>query len=429
MNWLLNNIKGFKIEDTIFFSILLCLITLPLPFIYNNIAFILLILSVIINYKSLEFKFNPSLIFPIILFCIGGISIFWSTNTDESVKALSKVLALVIVPIIFMLIPPISNQQVRKVCNIFGYSITIFMLFCLIKAFLKFLPEQQSNWFLYHNLVSLKVNAIYASVFVSFSFLVLISKKSKKWFDYIALITLFLSLVLLSSKNLIVITLFISILYLFNNYNKFSKKHLFIILSIGILVAITTGNYIFNRFYAELEDTRDNTIIEDDVINVSLHNALYQQNFDENYYFSGTAIRVYQYRLLKEFIQEDHIFWTGFGLNAAQDKIKEKQVERSLSKYFGELNFHNQYLQTFAELGFIGFCIIMCSVFINLYQAIRTKNFMHLSFALITISFFVTESALNRQRGIMFFILLYCLFNTIKSHSHLLSQQEELLNK
>ncbi|MBY0065564.1 O-antigen ligase family protein [Empedobacter falsenii] len=232
-------------------------------------------------------------------------------------------------------------------------------------------------------------------------------------------------MILLSSKNLILTTLLISVIYLFNNFSKLNKRNLLIILSLGIVIMIFAGNYMFSRFYVELEDTKENTVIEEGVINVSLHNALYQEKFDENYYFSGTAIRVYQYRLFKEFLEEDHIFWKGFGLNAAQNKIKEKQIERNLNDYFGELNFHNQYLQTFAELGFFGFCFLLCCVFINLYKAIKCKDFIHLSFALITISFFVTESALNRQRGIMFFILLYCLFNTSKSHSHRLSEQEQ----
>ncbi len=258
MNWLLNKIKDIKIENAINFSILLCLVTLPLPFIYNNIATILLLISVVLNYKLLKFSFNLSLILPVILFCIGAISITWSINSEESIKAISKTIPLLIIPFIFILIPPISNQQLRKLCYTFSYSIATFMVFCLIRALFRFLSDQQSNWFLYHNLVSLKVNAIYVSVFVSFSFLALISKKSKKWFDFTALAILFLSLILLSSKNLILITLFIFVIYLFNNYNKLSKKNLLIIFSVGIIVAITAGNYMFSRFYAELEDTKDN---------------------------------------------------------------------------------------------------------------------------------------------------------------------------
>ncbi|WP_312027035.1 O-antigen ligase family protein [Empedobacter falsenii] len=425
MNWLLNNIKDFKIENTIYCSILLCLFTLPLPFIFNNIALILLILSVLVNYKHLKFRFNISLLFPILFFFIGAISVIWSKNSEESIKALSKIISLLIIPIIFMFISPFTNQQIRKLCYLFSYSIAIFMLFCLANSFFKFINDSQPNWFLYHNLVGIKVNAIYASVFVSFSFLSLISKKSKQWYDFVILLILFVSLILLSSKNLILTTLLISVIYLFNNFSKLNKRNLLIILSLGIVIMIFAGNYMFSRFYVELEDTKENTVIEEGVINVSLHNALYQEKFDENYYFSGTAIRVYQYRLFKEFLEEDHIFWKGFGLNAAQNKIKEKQIERNLNDYFGELNFHNQYLQTFAELGFFGFCFLLCCVFINLYKAIKCKDFIHLSFALITISFFVTESALNRQRGIMFFILLYCLFNTSKSHSHRLSEQEQ----
>jgi hypothetical protein len=52
-------------------------------------------------------------------------------------------------------------------------------------------------------------------------------------------------------------------------------------------------------------------------------------------------------------------------------------------------------------------------VFLNLKNAIKNKNFLHIVFAVSMIILFLTESLLCRQRGIVFFITLYCIFNTI----------------
>ena len=50
-------------------------------------------------------------------------------------------------------------------------------------------------------------------------------------------------------------------------------------------------------------------------------------------------------------------------------------------------------------------------LFVNLKNGINNKNFIHISFAVLMISLFLTESFLWRQRGVMFFTIMYCLFN------------------
>jgi len=50
----------------------------------------------------------------------------------------------------------------------------------------------------------------------------------------------------------------------------------------------------------------------------------------------------------------------------------------------------------------------------NLKNAIKNKDFIHIAFAVLMISLFLTESFLWRQRGIVFFTLFYCLLNSTK---------------
>ncbi len=126
----------------------------------------------------------------------------------------------------------------------------------------------------------------------------------------------------------------------------------------------------------------------------------------------GTALRVYQIRVFIELLQEENIFLTGFGLNASWTKIKEKRIEHNLYPGYEKFNFHNQYVQNFAELGVFGFILLIIMVLLTLKTAIKNKDFIHFSFAVLMISLFLTESFLWRQRGVVFFTMLYCILNT-----------------
>ena len=50
-------------------------------------------------------------------------------------------------------------------------------------------------------------------------------------------------------------------------------------------------------------------------------------------------------------------------------------------------------------------------VVLNLKNAFKSKDFIHIAFAILMISLFLTESFLWRQRGVIFFMVFYCLFN------------------
>ena len=95
-------------------------------------------------------------------------------------------------------------------------------------------------------------------------------------------------------------------------------------------------------------------------------------------------------------------------------KAKEHTVFMGNETHEGyhDKNFHNQYVQFFAELGIIGFLLIVAMLSINLYNGLYRKDFVHICFAVIMISLFLTESFLARQRGVLFFTAFYCFFNS-----------------
>jgi hypothetical protein len=93
--------------------------------------------------------------------------------------------------------------------------------------------------------------------------------------------------------------------------------------------------------------------------------------------------------------KEDTIFSNNIIYDGLQDKF-----------------FYNEFIQLFVETGIFGFLLLVPNVIINLVRGIVAKDFIHISFAVLMISLFLTESFLSRQRGIVFFTIMFCLFNT-----------------
>jgi hypothetical protein len=231
---------------------------------------------------------------------------------------------------------------------------------------------------------------------------------------------------LLSSKNIILIFTGLLVCYqLF--YTKTSKKMRLknLVLLLLILFTLPFIGKIKERFKEEYEtimtDSSVNDVISkgsEKVYNVSIKQAWTNASFKPNDYFPGTAFRVYQFRIFIELLQEESIFWTGFGLDASYSKIAEKGVHYNLflgnetQEGYQTKNFHNQYIQIFAELGIFGLLLLLTMLFLSLRNALTSKNFPHIAFSVLIIALFFTESFLWRQRGITFFILMYCIFNS-----------------
>lgn len=368
--------------------------------------------------KNKKLYFQKELFLLVLLYLLMVSSLTWTIDTKLTASALVKGLSFVLIPLCFFLHPPLSEEAKNKVINYYSYAFFGYSVFYLAKATIRFLINKDASVFFYHELVTFDVNAIHVSVYVSIAFFWFLLKKNKSNLEKIALFVLFVLLFLLSSKNIIVIfflLLGLSLIFIF----KIKTKRLYVILGLGIVLGIVFFGKIKDRFLIEIESNQDsgkiNTEISNPsglVYNISIKEAWTKDQFQPNDFFPGTALRVYQARIFTEMIQEDNRFLTGFGLNATDEKIKQKRIEKNLYYGYDKFNFHNQYIQFFAELGVVGFVLLALILWVNLKNAIKTKHFVHFSFAILMISLFLTESFLSRQRGIVFFILLFCLFNS-----------------
>ena len=413
-----------------FFFVVLVLWCIPLPYKYNSMALVALCVYTLFTFRKRNFKVNANLLLPIALFALMALSLVWTRDTHASLRALSKGLPLLLVPICFVTLPSFTKEQLQKIIRYYSYGVVFFTVFCLLKSAIRFAFTQNPNVFFYHELVTEDINAVHVSAYVAIAIFYFIcqSSKSKRDKAVIALLSVFL--ILLSSKNIIIVFFGLLTGYYIWHFNSTRKRK---ILSIGtfslLLLLVIFSAKIRDRIWIELDSNSNENSLNYDigtntakVYNVSMKRAWTDDTFRQNDFFPGTAFRVYQIRIFKEMLQEDSIFLTGYGLNASDFRIAEKRIEHQLYEGYEHNNFHNEYVQIFAELGVFGLLLLLVLVIGNMRNALKSKDFVHISFAVLMISLFLTESFLSRQRGIVFFTIMYCLFNAGNESARLQNQ-------
>ena len=412
----------------IFFGLLL--ITIPLSLGVNNILLVLFLISLFFFRKS--FFLNKNLLLLPLLFLLFSVSYFWSIDQENTLKSLTGSTVLILLPIGFMFYGQVSGYQKKTILSFYSYGILAMVLYYLIKAVVRYFLTFDTEVFFYHGnsyevdegLVPIELNAIHFSVFVSLAYFIKLIKVDKKKIDYLILLMFAVFIFLLSSKNIILVFGILNLVYLFYfSTSAYQMRLRNLILFIGLVGVVLTFGKIKDRIAIEFADHSAKSVSHHVIHNIpqtvnilSIREAWEKEKFTPNDFFPGTAFRIYQFRLFLDFLKEDHILWTGFGYAASQSKIEEKGLEYNV--FLGDdkqdgyqtNNFHNQYVQIFAETGVFGFSIIILALVFLFKNGMKNKDFLIISFAILMFCVFLTESFLWRQRGIVFFTAFYCLF-------------------
>ena len=431
MNNVWKDIKQENQNNFAFVFVILLLLSLPFKLAVTNTILAFFGAIIIWNYKKLKFYLPFSLLLPILLFVLMICSFLWTIDIEKTVKAAPKEVFLLIIPLVFSVIPRFTKNQINKISKYYAYGFLIYALFFIARAVIRYVILKDTAVFFYHQdkdldlgLIPKELNAIHFSVFSILAYVHFLANEIKTNWQKTAMAILLFFILLLSSKNIILVAIVITLIYIFyfaKAANRMRLRNL--IIFIMLIAGVLFFGKIKNRFKAEFQ-SHTNKSISHNVIDgvpvgvhyVSIYEAWNNQVFTPNDYFPGTAFRVYQIRLFLEFLCEEPIFWKGFGLNASFNKLEEKGDKYNVYKGTGNddgyqnKNFHNQYIQNFAELGVFGFLILLAMLFILLKKAIHNKDFTHFTFAILMISVFLTESFMWRQRGVVFFIIFYCLF-------------------
>lgn len=387
----------------------LILITLPLGgYAINSIVVILFFLLSVYRYftskPSIVFSKIPFLFIAFYVLCF--LSLLWTDSIKNTFEGLIRFLSYLVLPLAFI-INSENTFSIDKIFDRFSKSMVFFALYCLIIGFIKVLKYDDINFLFYHELSGnlSQLNAIYLSVFISLAigFFLFKSEKSKAALFYAIFLGIFL--VLLSSKIIISMTFVFSIWYFLKNniLKKVKLIHFITVIVMSFIFMISSINFV-NRFKTEFEKTKINEVLE-------------TKDFGHVYLWTGIGLRVFQTKAFLEILTEKKRIFLGSGLNNSQEDLNNKYKEYNLYPGFLNYNYHNQYIQIFAELGIVGLILFLMILFIILKEAINTKDYFLFSFIIITLAVCLTETFLWRQRGMVFFIIISLILSRSKKLS------------
>ena len=213
-------------------------------------------------------------------------------------------------------------------------------------------------------------------------------------------------LLLLSSKIIISFTFLAIVFYLVKiRHNLLFISALFLLIASFMLFMPDAPNNVKQRVNTEVIKTR-------------MTEVLTKNEFGQNYYWTGFGLRLFQVRSYFEMVNEDHVFSMGYGISASQKKLIQKYQAYNIYPGFYNYNFHNQYIQILAELGILGFLLLISIFFLGIINSIKYKNLLFIVFNFLILFLCITESYLWRQRGMVFFITVFLLLYKASSNSY-----------
>lgn len=387
------------------------LVVLPLAYGFSTGLLIALVVISLVSLKFHRFQFDKALLVPLLFYAVMAISLAWSSDLKNSLRGLERQLAMVLIPLAFITMPTISIKTRDKVLYWFSLSLAILALLLVIWAGVNY-ESGHTEVFFYHALVApFDLNAIYVSVFVSLSILFLLFKQKRSAWSLIALGILSVFLLLLASKIIIVATAILGFFGIISTFRRRTILKLLPFLLLGLCLLIFTSNPVKSRFQREITASNISEVFE-------------ANRFNKEYDWTGTTIRLFQARIFSEMLNEDPIFWTGYGINNSKEKIIEKQKHYNLWQGYYTYNFHNQYIQAFAELGIFGLLCLFLLLGVILKRYLDTKDILFLFLFFIMLVVFITESYLWRQRGLYHFLVLFCLFLKAETHTKTIPTNE-----
>lgn len=374
---------------------------------------LLLIMQLIIKRPSINKQHITILILPVLLF----IWYFYTASMGESdadvFKYMERKAALLFIP--FLMVMAIGVEKVDGKWAMRGFisGLTASGIAILGRAlFLIIRGEGMEEWTYHAILISKGIGAIYYSWFLSIAIIYLLYQQEDIIFKRYRYPLIFLFLVLLlmaSSKLFIILTIPLTIWKLIAGLKKILMRLTAIIFLTGLIMA---GSSPFLQRVQE--------------INLSDFDVVLQEHFEYNTPFNGITLRLLQWRFGYEILEEQNGFLLGTGPENSQNLLNEKYKEYNVytgdpewnSSGYLNYNFHNQYVETTVGTGIPGLVILLFILIYVLFIKRKMITFP-LPIYIFTALFFMTESVLERQVGIILFCLLLCTLKPISKEANI----------
>jgi O-antigen ligase len=402
--------------------------SLPFSLTICHIAFILFITATIVQGRSL-FK-GPSLRdYPVVLLILlllvslGGM--FYTDNPESGWADLEKKLFFFLVPITVSFFLKLNKEEVVIVLSVFIFSCLAASLVCIFSSVyqMKLLmdgaisladfnylgstlyhqlnPTSSDYWMLfsYRALSSgVAMHPTYLSLYIAFCVAIIIHfldigqiRTSKNKTLAITLVAYFIVFIIFLSSRIIIAGLFALIVLTIFQHKAVQSVGVKTLFAFGVIAAITFLIYLnpISRYRCYQEFLISSFQIQ-----------------PNHLYTNSTEIRASLWWIGLKSVQNVNWIW-GSGTGESQNVMKQTGETYRIKNILGSDNPHNQFLCTVLQHGLIGALVLAALLIVPMISAASKNEYLIFSFcALITLCC-LTETFLERQRGIDFFAVFY----------------------
>jgi len=425
----LNSAKRYTIfRSGLILSLYLIAVTFPLPYKLSNPWIITMVLFGLLEriYRpqsdmkpradSLELAVLWSFL---ALFGLISLSLVYTDNLDLGLKNIEGKLSLLAFPVILYHLR-LKKKEFWSIISSFIISITLATIYLLAKSTIHYYTN--SSWLTYHDFVrDFGGHAVFYSYYLFLSIVLsifLITKKaSQKAWNVLyasAILIALIGLLFCASKNVTVVSLFFGVGILLKRYLKKGIRGKEILITAAAVLALAVVALqmkpVKNRM-AELFSGSGMQAYE----KVKRGEQIKDEDVGQ---LNGTSVRlIFWYIGIDEVFDQDKLL-LGLSPGDRRDLINERYRDLGLYKYYKSYNLHNQFIQTFVELGLLGLLIYCLLNFFLLLMAIKHGNGPLLVLLLASLIFQMTESILERNKGIVFFIFFFCFLQQLRDLSY-----------
>ena len=394
-----------NLEKIRFVILLLLVASLPFQYFASSIliiAGVLLSLLIVYNLRQFNLRNLDALSIAFILYFIlevVGLVYTERENITTGLFVLEKHQAFLFLPLFFFGFN-IDNKR-KTLLSIFVASCFVASLICLgVNIYLSLNTYNMifHEWIFSHDRMSdpIGMQAVYFALYLGFVLLILVFELKEKFALFSPMKkTLFILLILyfsifmitLGARTVIVAVMLIIVLDLIYYAVSLKSYRLFLL---GAIVPLIFSAVIFL-----------NPVVRTRFMD------MYQNRYENsNYgsYFARSMIWIPGWEAIEENV------WVGVGTGDYQMELDKKFVKYDFLFGVQFMNMHNQYLQTMLSFGVIGLSIFSVIFFVQFKAGLARGDLQYLSFLLLFMCACLTESMLNRNKGIVFLLVFSFIF-------------------
>jgi O-antigen ligase len=382
-----------------------------------------------------KLKYNTEFSIFVTPYLLISLSLFYSTNIENGLGMLTKMLSFVIFPLVFYLNRDFFlKKHIYKIFDFFSISVLILVLFQIGKVVYNYdyisssltLQEIKSNGFIsiteitpekveqiklrrFRNYIieTSNTHTTYQGLWICFTIFYLglksfASEKKVIKIINVVLITIFIFWLYLISARMPFLALVVSLILVIIIFSEFSLKKKVLVSLIPLLV-LTALLFFHNPFSTRVKE----------YYNTGFSILGESSRAGE---FNSSNVRNGVYYCDMKLIKDAPFF--GVGLGDIQDKLNDCYQENINSKVYKwhTYNTHNQYAFFWIASGVLGLISFLALICINFLNSFKKKNILLFYLSGITTMVFFTENLLQRSDGVLFYFFFISLlfFNKIK---------------